>query len=88
MMRPFALAEAVNWLGGTVAVGDLDGLMFQGVSTDTRLIASGDVFVALRGENFDGHDYLAVAEKAGAVAAVVDKADPSLGLPQIRVSDT
>ncbi|PHS43519.1 MAG: UDP-N-acetylmuramoylalanyl-D-glutamyl-2, 6-diaminopimelate--D-alanyl-D-alanine ligase [Marinobacter sp.] len=88
MMRPFALADAVNWLGGTVAVGDLDGLMFQGVSTDTRRIASGDVFVALRGENFDGHDYLAVAEKAGAVAAVVDKADLSLGFPQIQVSDT
>lgn len=88
MMRSFALAEASNWLGGIVAVGSLDGLVFRGVSTDTRRIASGDLFVALRGDNFDGHDYLAAAEQAGAVAAVVDKADPDLGLPQILVPDT
>ena len=56
MMQSFALADAVNWLGGTVAVGNLEGLKFDGVSTDTRRIASGDVFVALRGENFDGHE--------------------------------
>lgn len=48
MMQSFALADAVNWLGGTVAVGNLEGLKFDGVSTDTRRIASGDVFVALR----------------------------------------
>ncbi|MDF0752196.1 UDP-N-acetylmuramoyl-tripeptide--D-alanyl-D-alanine ligase [Marinobacter sp. 71-i] len=88
MMRPFALADAINWLAGTVAVGRLEGLVFSGVSTDTRRIANGDLFVALRGENFDGHDYLSVAEQAGAVAAVVDKADPDLALPQILVPDT
>lgn len=88
MMQAFALTEALSWLGGTAAGASLEGLMFRGVSTDTRNIAAGDLFVALRGENFDGHDYLAAAEQAGAVAAVVDKADPDLALPQILVPDT
>ena len=43
-----------------------------GVSTDTRSIAPGNVFVALRGERFDGHDYLLDAARAGAVALIVD----------------
>ena len=60
------------------------------VSTDTRTLASGDIFVALRGERFDGHDFLAQAASAGASALVVD--DPSgtvgPGVPVIAVRDT
>ncbi|MCR8914756.1 UDP-N-acetylmuramoyl-tripeptide--D-alanyl-D-alanine ligase [Marinobacter panjinensis] len=88
MMQSFSLTEALSWLGATAAGASLEGLVFRGVSTDTRNIGAGDLFVALRGENFDGHDYLAAAQKAGAVAAVVDKADPDLALPQILVPDT
>ena len=47
----------------------------QGVSTDTRVLSPGSVFVALRGENFDGHDYLGPAFETGAVAAIID--DPA-----------
>lgn len=61
-----------------------------GVSTDTRTITRGDLFVALRGERFDGHDFLAQAAAAGAAAVVVD--DPArvagLGLPAFIVADT
>jgi UDP-N-acetylmuramoyl-tripeptide--D-alanyl-D-alanine ligase len=46
---------------------------FTGVSTDTRSIRSGDLFVALRGERFDGHAFLDAAFAAGAVAAMVDE---------------
>jgi len=88
MMQPFSVVDAINWLEGTLVGARPDGKAFQGVSTDTRRIASGDLFVALRGDNFDGHDYLAVAEQAGAVAAVVEQADPTLALPQIQVPDT
>lgn len=88
MMQAFALTDARSWLGGRTAGTSLEGLVFQGVSTDTRKICEGDLFVALRGENFNGHDYLAIAKQAGAVAAVVDKADPALAFPQILVSDT
>jgi UDP-N-acetylmuramoyl-tripeptide--D-alanyl-D-alanine ligase len=47
-------------------------LVFSGVSTDTRKIGPGSLFVALRGETFDGHDFLAQAAAAGATGAVVD----------------
>src|SRR6185436_12955936 len=44
-----------------------------GVSTDTRSICAGDLFFALRGANFDAHDFLAPAFEKGAVAAIVDR---------------
>jgi UDP-N-acetylmuramoyl-tripeptide--D-alanyl-D-alanine ligase len=48
-------------------------VVFTGVSTDTRSIRPGDLFVALRGERFDGHAFLDAAFAAGAVAAMVDE---------------
>ena len=72
------------------------GVCFDAVSTDSRSIAAGDLFIALRGENFDGHEFIAKAQAAGAVGAVVAAdvaavADGSLvhlGLPLIVVADT
>ena len=57
-----------------------------GVSTDTRAIRRGDLFVALRGEKFDAHDFLATARDAGAAALVVSdpQAAVGLGLPVSR----
>lgn len=60
---------------------------FARVSTDTRTIQPGDFFVALQGENFDGHQYLSVAKNAGAVAAMVS-VEQELDLPQVVVADT
>jgi UDP-N-acetylmuramoyl-tripeptide--D-alanyl-D-alanine ligase len=48
---------------------------FVRVSTDTRAIEPGDTFVALRGERFDGHDFVAEAVRRGAVMVVIDRAD-------------
>ncbi len=61
-----------------------------GVSTDTRAIARGDVFVALVGERFDAHDFLATARDAGAAAFVVSDATKAagLGVPTYVVPDT
>jgi UDP-N-acetylmuramoyl-tripeptide--D-alanyl-D-alanine ligase len=62
---------------------------FTGVSTDTRAIAAGDLFVALRGERFDGHEFLAQARSAGAVAALVDsRFGGEYPLPVAVVEDT
>jgi len=65
---------------------------FSGVSTDSRHIVTGELFVALRGENFDGHDFVAAAQARGAVAALVaaDAAESlqALGLPLLVVADT
>jgi UDP-N-acetylmuramoyl-tripeptide--D-alanyl-D-alanine ligase len=60
---------------------------FNAVSTDTRAIKPGDLFVALRGERYDGHVFLAQAAAAGAAAAMVERAS-DIDLPQIVVDDT
>ncbi|MFY7921081.1 MAG: UDP-N-acetylmuramoyl-tripeptide--D-alanyl-D-alanine ligase [Gemmatimonas sp.] len=61
-----------------------------GVSTDTRHVARGDLFVALRGDRFDAHDFLAQAREAGAAAFVVSDATKAagLGVPTYVVPDT
>ncbi len=58
-----------------------------GVSTDTRTLAAGAAFVALRGENHDGHDHVLAAFEKGAAAAVVDHAIDGAG-PQEIAPDT
>ncbi|HUR40673.1 MAG TPA: UDP-N-acetylmuramoyl-tripeptide--D-alanyl-D-alanine ligase [Verrucomicrobiae bacterium] len=60
---------------------------FTRVITDTRQLAPGDLFVALKGERFDGHHFIEQARKAGAVGALVSEAQPS-NLPQVVVGDT
>lgn len=65
---------------------------FAGVSTDSRKVGKGELFFALRGENFDGHQFVAAARDSGAAAAVVcaDAAGSlaDIGLPLLLVSDT
>ncbi len=63
----------------------------EGISTDTRTLAPGAAFVALAGESFDGHAFLAEAARKGAAAAVVSVArlaDVPAGLPALAVEDT
>ena len=62
----------------------------NGITTDTRKIGKGDVFVALKGEKFDGHDYLRDAVRDGASALVVSKVPKlnTLGVPIYEVRDT
>jgi len=76
-----SIAEAVQ---GTL-VGD--NITVTGVTTDTRSAVSGELFLALQGPNFDGHDYVEQAEKKG-VAAVLVAHEISTSLPQIIVADT
>lgn len=64
-------------------------VFFTSVSTDTRQIGPGALFVALRGERFDGHAFLAEANAAGATGAVVERDTPEVpGLTLYRVADT
>jgi UDP-N-acetylmuramoyl-tripeptide--D-alanyl-D-alanine ligase len=61
---------------------------FSTISTDTREIPAGALFVALSGERFDGHDYLAAATAAGAAAAIVREGTPAVpGLTLLPVPD-
>ena len=62
----------------------------RGITTDTRTVKPGELFVALSGENFDGHRFVAQAIKKGAIAAIVRKGaiTPSSDLPLVQVADT
>lgn len=64
-----------------------ENAVVQGVCIDSRKLASGDVFVALRGEQHDGHQYIASAAKRGAIGAVVESLQDA-DIPQILVADT
>jgi UDP-N-acetylmuramoyl-tripeptide--D-alanyl-D-alanine ligase len=81
------LSQATQALHATMSGPDV---RFTAVSTDTRSIQQGDLFIALKGENFDGAKFVAQAAQAGAVAAVVnvDSVIDGAPCPLIRVPDT
>ncbi|MEO8080901.1 MAG: bifunctional UDP-N-acetylmuramoyl-L-alanyl-D-glutamate--2,6-diaminopimelate ligase MurE/UDP-N-acetylmuramoyl-tripeptide--D-alanyl-D-alanine ligase MurF [Caldimonas sp.] len=85
--RPMAtLAEAAAWLPGARLVGPGD-TAFLRVHSDTRTIGAGDLFVALRGDRFDGNAFLAQARASGAVAALAERNLSDAGLPGLEVAD-
>ncbi len=61
---------------------------YEGISTDTRTLQPADVFVALRGERFDGHDFIARAIESGCGAVVADHDPGECPVPVYRVPDT
>jgi UDP-N-acetylmuramoyl-tripeptide--D-alanyl-D-alanine ligase len=61
---------------------------FDGVSTDSRTLAPGELFVALRGEHFDGHDFLPKLAEAGVGAVIAEQLPPGWTLPAIVVPNT
>ena len=77
MMTSFSLTELAHALSSSIQQGASHTLAenthAQRINTDTRTIKPGDIFLALRGDNFDGHDYLEQAKASGAVAAIVDQ---------------
>jgi len=86
MSRPgiCSLADCADRVGGRLTGADA---VFDGVVTDSRGDCRGQLFVALRGERFDGHDYVAKAAASGAVAAMVER-PVACDLPQWVVADT
>ena len=80
------LGEAARVLGATAPQADA---RFDAVGTDSRALQRGQLFVALRGERFDGHDFLAAAAERGAAGAIVDRRHAAaLPLPAVVVDDT
>jgi UDP-N-acetylmuramoyl-tripeptide--D-alanyl-D-alanine ligase len=81
------LGELARACGGKL-LGPAE-LEVASVSTDSRALAPGALFVAVRGESFDGHDFVADAARLGAAAVLVARApEKSLGIPAIVVADT
>ena len=85
-MIEMGLGEARSVLGAAPGRGGSNDVRFRGVSTDSRRDCAGTLFFALRGPNFDGHDHVEAAARAGAVAAVTER-PADAGLPRLVVPD-
>jgi len=85
MMMTLGLAHTL--LPDSVLTGD-PATPIARVHTDTRTLQAGDLFVALRGERFDAHDFLPQAAQSGAVAVLVQRGLDTSGLPGLTVPDT
>lgn len=85
MHKPLFLSELTTPLDGRLVGNDCS---FDGVSIDSRSIKPGQVFIALTGPRFDGHDYLDQVAASGAVAALVEREVPGAPLAQLVVLDT
>jgi len=83
-MLNLRLADVVRWTGGRLHGADAT---ITAVSTDTRTLEHGMLFVALAGEHHDAHDFIEAARERGAAAALVDRELPT-ALPQVVVDDT
>jgi len=83
------LAEILTVPLPAVSQGVLTALG-TGIATDTRTLEGGEVFLALRGDNFDGHQFVAKARDLGAIAAIVDRdwQEELPNFPLLRVDDT
>jgi UDP-N-acetylmuramoyl-tripeptide--D-alanyl-D-alanine ligase len=79
-MNPLSLSSVADMCGAVLLAGNSENLVRR-VGKDTRSIEPGDLYVALRGERFDGNQFIAEAAAKGAVAALCD-GDPPVGLPQ------
>jgi UDP-N-acetylmuramoyl-tripeptide--D-alanyl-D-alanine ligase len=81
------LGQAHALLPSSALVGDAD-VPIERVHSDTRSLQPGDLFVALKGERFDAHDFLPQARAAGAVAAIAERGLAEAALPGLQVADT
>ena len=87
MTMMMTLAQAHALLPGSTLIGN-GATPLHRVHTDTRSLQAGDLFVALKGERFDAHDYLAQALASGAAAAIAERGLTEAGMPGLLVADT
>lgn len=83
-MINMTLSQLAQILGCTPLDSNIE---FQGVSIDTRTLLPGNLFIAIKGEQFDGHDFVEKAAKNGASAVLVDR-KVDVSIPQLEVPDT
>jgi len=87
----FELREAFDWLGSGRLITTDPGKAsdrITGVSTDTRTVRPGQLFVAIRGEHHDAHDYVGKALQAGASALLIERWTNDCRAPVLWVDDT
>ena len=82
----FDLREAFGWLASGRMWGD-GSARVSGVGIDSRTLRAGDLFVAFRGERFDAHDFIGIAQARGAAAVLFERWVPGIRVPAIQVRD-
>lgn len=94
MIRPLSLTNLADFMLSQRVPNQLRPQLKRGdasftkVSTDTRSLEAGELFIALRGERYDAHDFLQQAADRKPCAMVVEKFNPDIALPQLVVADT
>lgn len=86
MLKQWSIAEVCALVNGQCHAPDPE-LRIAAITTDSRKVGAGDLYVALSGERFNGHDFIAAAAEQGAVAALVDQDVAVDGIALIRVAD-
>ncbi|MDT8441648.1 MAG: UDP-N-acetylmuramoyl-tripeptide--D-alanyl-D-alanine ligase [Desulfuromonadales bacterium] len=86
-MIRMTLREVADAVGGHL-IRNGASLPIEGISTDSRTLQPGELFVPLRGEHYDGHEFLGQAASHGAVACLSEQAIGGLTIPVIQVKDT
>ncbi|WP_333795785.1 UDP-N-acetylmuramoyl-tripeptide--D-alanyl-D-alanine ligase [Rheinheimera sp.] len=84
-MISLTMSEIASATQGRLVGADIS---IKQVSTDSRNISAGDLFIALKGPNFDGHQFISDVVQQGAVAVVVEQAQTGCTVPQLVVADT
>lgn len=84
MSFSMSLSECVSALHGSLSGDDV---RISGVSIDTRTLLPGDLYIAIQGEQFNGHDFVEAAQKAGALAVMTHE-DVNATISVLRVADT
>jgi UDP-N-acetylmuramoyl-tripeptide--D-alanyl-D-alanine ligase len=84
LIMHYRLSDITKAVKGRLCGNDTD---IASVSIDTRTLQFGDLYVAIKGDNFDGHDFIDKAEQAGAAAVLVEQ-QANVKLPQIVVQDS
>ncbi len=84
-MPTFAPADLSLWTGGRWTASPVSPL--SGLTIDSRVVQPGQVFVAIKTDKRDGHEFLSAAQAAGAAAAIVATPNTALALPQLVVAD-
>lgn len=88
MLKAFTLTEIAVITAGQLQPASAAELSISAVSKDTRTLEKGQLYVALSGDNFDGHQFLHGAQEQGAQAAIVEQFDATCSLPQITVANS
>lgn len=81
-MTMLSLAQAASLIPGAIVSGD-GAVTFDRISTDSRTAGPGDLFVALKGERFDAHDFVADVARRGVSAVLVSRLPEGLAIPAI-----